>query len=127
MAEKKRNIGKICPFCHTVIKPLAETVSCPSCDTLHHKDCWSENGGCTTYGCIRLGLANKTACNEKVANKKRTTSIVEWVIGILVAPVIILALAGPLAMMFEFGVNILRSTWWIILFFIILGFLATKK
>ncbi len=26
-------------------------VVCPSCDQTHHRECWSEVGGCGTYGC----------------------------------------------------------------------------
>jgi hypothetical protein len=28
-------------------------VACPRCATLHHQECWSYNGGCSTYGCRR--------------------------------------------------------------------------
>ena len=44
-------IGKICPFCKTEIKENEETIVCPSCNTPHHKGCWEENKGCTTFGC----------------------------------------------------------------------------
>jgi hypothetical protein len=26
-------------------------MTCPACKVPHHADCWSENQGCTTYGC----------------------------------------------------------------------------
>ena len=41
-----------CPYCQTKIKNQNEAVTCTLCGTPHHKDCWSENGGCTTYGCL---------------------------------------------------------------------------
>jgi len=44
-------VGKTCPYCQTPIKPGASTVICPKCNIPHHKECWEENGGCTTYGC----------------------------------------------------------------------------
>jgi len=44
-------IGKTCPYCQYIIKPNTEVVVCPACQTPHHKECWDENGGCTTYGC----------------------------------------------------------------------------
>jgi hypothetical protein len=25
--------------------------ACPACDTPHHQECWSENRGCTVFGC----------------------------------------------------------------------------
>lgn len=44
--------GKVCPFCKTEIKPTDEIVVCSDCDMPHHKDCWIENQGCTTFGCL---------------------------------------------------------------------------
>lgn len=41
----------ICPYCQFPIRPGERTVRCPDCDTLHHADCWEENGGCARYGC----------------------------------------------------------------------------
>lgn len=43
--------GKICPFCKSPIKESEEVIVCPSCDAPHHKGCWEENKGCTTFGC----------------------------------------------------------------------------
>ena len=43
--------GKICPYCKTVIKPNDEVVICSDCDMPHHKECWIDNQGCTTFGC----------------------------------------------------------------------------
>ena len=45
-------IGKICPFCKTEFKEGDDIVVCSSCDMPHHKDCWIENQGCTTFGCM---------------------------------------------------------------------------
>ena len=44
--------GKICPFCKTEFKPGDDIVVCSDCDMPHHKDCWVENQGCTTFGCL---------------------------------------------------------------------------
>lgn len=41
----------LCPYCQTNIKNKTEAVYCEICNTPHHKDCYQENGGCTTYGC----------------------------------------------------------------------------
>lgn len=43
--------GKVCPYCKTAFKPGDEIVVCSECDMPHHKDCWIENRGCTTFGC----------------------------------------------------------------------------
>ena len=44
--------GKICPFCKTKFKPDDEIIVCSECDMPHHKSCWIENQGCTTFGCL---------------------------------------------------------------------------
>lgn len=44
-------IGKICPFCKTAFTPDDDIVICSECEMPHHKDCWIENQGCTTFGC----------------------------------------------------------------------------
>ena len=43
--------GKICPFCKAAFKEGDEIVVCSECDMPHHKNCWIENQGCTTFGC----------------------------------------------------------------------------
>ena len=45
-------VGKVCPFCKTAFKEDDEIVVCSVCDMPHHKDCWVENKGCTTFGCL---------------------------------------------------------------------------
>ena len=30
---------------------MDEVLLCPACSQLHHSECWSEVGGCSTYGC----------------------------------------------------------------------------
>lgn len=44
-------IGKICPYCKTAFTPEDDVVMCSACEMPHHKDCWIENRGCTTFGC----------------------------------------------------------------------------
>lgn len=44
-------VGKICPFCKTELKEDDDIVVCSACEIPHHKDCWIENQGCTTFGC----------------------------------------------------------------------------
>ena len=38
-----------CQVCRT--DPAAQTVSCPKCRGIHHRECWDYSGGCSTYGC----------------------------------------------------------------------------
>ena len=45
-------VGKNCPFCKAPFTEYDEIVICSQCDMPHHKDCWVENGGCTTFGCL---------------------------------------------------------------------------
>ena len=44
-------VGKICPYCKTEFKVNDEIVVCSECEMPHHKDCWIDNQGCTTFGC----------------------------------------------------------------------------
>jgi predicted RNA-binding Zn-ribbon protein involved in translation (DUF1610 family) len=43
----------ICSICLTPVEPDAGSVACPSCTTVYHEDCWTENGGCGRYGCVQ--------------------------------------------------------------------------
>lgn len=55
----------ICPFCRS---PLGlnqnSLVTCPSCSTRHHTECWVENGGCTRWGCHETPLRPTTDDEE---------------------------------------------------------------
>ncbi len=44
-------IGKTCPYCKTLIQEGDDVQVCPECGIAHHKGCWDENLGCTTFGC----------------------------------------------------------------------------
>ena len=47
---------KISPYCMMPIKPGEAVKTCPKCGIPHHRDCWNENNGCTTYGCdVKVG------------------------------------------------------------------------
>ncbi len=45
------NIGKACPYCQFPIKHDSNVVVCSRCQIPHHRECWEENNGCTTFGC----------------------------------------------------------------------------
>lgn len=44
-------VGKICPYCKSLFTQNDEIVVCSECDMPHHKECWTDNKGCTTFGC----------------------------------------------------------------------------
>lgn len=46
-----RYIGKICPYCKGAFTEEDEVVICSHCEMPHHKECWIDNKGCTTFGC----------------------------------------------------------------------------
>ena len=40
-----------CPICGCAFEENDEIRICPDCKVPHHNECWSENHGCSTYGC----------------------------------------------------------------------------
>ena len=55
-------IGKICPYCKSKLKETDDIVACSACEMPHHKDCWVENQGCTTFGC--MGTISRVSRND---------------------------------------------------------------
>lgn len=47
----KEHVSKVCPYCKGVFTEDDDVVVCSECEMPHHKDCWIENQGCTTFGC----------------------------------------------------------------------------
>ena len=52
--------GAICPICQTSIGENEFAVTCPQCQQVHHRECWSEVGGCSTYGCTEAPSIDKS-------------------------------------------------------------------
>jgi hypothetical protein len=52
--------GATCPICQSPIGPGEATLVCPACDQVHHRECWTDVGGCATYGCDNAPKAEKT-------------------------------------------------------------------
>ncbi len=52
--------GATCPICQTAIAAQEFFVTCPKCDQVHHRECWSEIGGCGTYGCEQAPALDKS-------------------------------------------------------------------
>ena len=44
-------ISKICPYCKAELLDGEDIVVCSACEMPHHKECWIDNKGCTTFGC----------------------------------------------------------------------------
>jgi len=42
-----------CPYCRTNFADTDQSVTCDACGTVHHADCYAENGGCTIFGCSK--------------------------------------------------------------------------
>jgi Prokaryotic RING finger family 1 len=49
----------VCPICQAGIEPGVVTLTCPECQQVHHRECWAEVGGCSTYGCPRAPALDK--------------------------------------------------------------------
>lgn len=43
----------VCPYCRTDIAAGDEPLLCEGCGAAHHADCYTENGGCTIFGCSK--------------------------------------------------------------------------
>lgn len=59
-------VGKTCPYDQYPIASGDQVVVCPACGVPHHADCWTENGGCTTYACAQ-GPAYQAAAQPQAA------------------------------------------------------------
>jgi TM2 domain-containing membrane protein YozV len=44
---------EVCPYCRTKVSAHDPSLTCEGCGTLHHADCYTENGGCTIFGCSK--------------------------------------------------------------------------
>jgi hypothetical protein len=56
--------GATCPICQTTIGAGEAVMVCPECEQVHHRECWTEVGGCATYGCDNALKADKAAPAE---------------------------------------------------------------
>jgi hypothetical protein len=59
-----RTHGATCPVCQSVVASHEAVLACPTCDQVHHRDCWTEVGGCATYGCDNAPKSDKIAPAE---------------------------------------------------------------
>src|SRR6185295_11166026 len=54
-----------CPICQSPIGAEESAVRCPACSQVHHEECWTEVGGCSTYGCERAPAAEKESATQQ--------------------------------------------------------------
>ena len=52
--------GSICSICQSPVGSDDFVVTCPECQQILHRECWSEVGGCSTYGCAQAPAADKS-------------------------------------------------------------------
>jgi len=107
----KSHIGKTCPYCQFPIKQDSEVVQCPSCKVPHHRECWQDNGGCTTFGCNettsrlvegeRLDVSFDDILGQQAAaaHKGGTNKLL---VGALVTAIVVIAVLGGYIIM---GIN----------------------
>jgi hypothetical protein len=55
--ESQRELS--CPICLTEFQSGEAIIACPSCDLIHHEECWAEIGGCGTFGCAKAPAVEK--------------------------------------------------------------------
>lgn len=56
--------GATCPICQSAVGPSEAVMVCPLCEQVHHRECWTDVGGCATYGCENAPRAEKAAPAE---------------------------------------------------------------
>jgi hypothetical protein len=59
MSELQQGIGARCSICYTRIADGTPAHECPDCRQGYHASCWKEIGGCATYGCASVAVAQK--------------------------------------------------------------------
>lgn len=50
----------VCPICQSAIAEGETCLTCPGCHQVHHQECWTEIGGCGTYGCSQAPAIDKS-------------------------------------------------------------------
>lgn len=68
--------ARVCPYCKDGLGEV-ELIECPSCKTRMHRECFGENGGCTSLGC---GVQSRTwprcpRCEVRLARQSAVVCI----------------------------------------------------
>jgi hypothetical protein len=48
-----------CSICYTIVSQGEAVTTCPDCQQGYHTSCWTEIGGCGSYGCKQAAVAEK--------------------------------------------------------------------
>jgi len=52
--RRNREGEQFCGVCQSAIGVFEDQASCPTCGLVFHADCWTENYGCSAYGCPQV-------------------------------------------------------------------------
>jgi hypothetical protein len=55
-----QGVGSSCPICQSSVQEGDVTIACPDCRQVHHRECWAEVGGCSSYGCPKAPALDKS-------------------------------------------------------------------
>jgi hypothetical protein len=66
--RRNRDGEQICGVCQSAISVFEEQCSCPNCGLVFHADCWTENYGCSAYGCPQVNALAPLATHEHSRN-----------------------------------------------------------
>lgn len=64
-----RNAGNICSICQTTIVAGEQIVACSDCGLPFHDECWTENRGCSQYGCPSAPSASKSEDSMELVSR----------------------------------------------------------
>jgi hypothetical protein len=53
-------VSVTCPICLSQVQAGDVLHRCPDCQIVHHQECWTEVGGCSTFGCKQAPAADKS-------------------------------------------------------------------
>lgn len=59
IAPQSAAAAATCPICQSGVAKGETMVRCPTCDQIHHHECWAEVGGCGVYGCEQAASSTK--------------------------------------------------------------------
>jgi hypothetical protein len=79
----------VCGACQSSISMLEQTTYCPECGVAFHADCWTENGGCSSYGCKQVNILAPPPA--------KTPTIEPEPVATVAAPAVVDELAAPAA------------------------------
>jgi hypothetical protein len=92
---KKQNIN--CPYCRSALPDWDN--SCPRCNTPHHRNCWSQHGGCSVYGCYREAPRRKSKWLAGII----VTAVLGFMLACLMLATVILKGIIPVGLIFFFA------------------------